>query len=216
MKLLSLQIGRPETHGDSHATTAGQGEWTSSIWKTAVTHPLTATVAGLQGDVQADRRVHGGPDKAINAYPAQHLTAWAQELGLDLAPGAFGENFTLSAPTEDEVCIGDRFAVGTAVVQVSQPRQPCWKLGRRWAVPEFAALVQRTGRTGWYFRVLEPGTVQAGQVLELQDRPFPQWTITAANRIYYQRPRDPALARALADCAALATSWQTALRPSAT
>ncbi|BBU55932.1 molybdenum cofactor sulfurase [Mameliella alba] len=152
----------------------------SGIDKTPVTHPLTLGPEGFQGDEQADRRVHGGIEKAVHHYPLDHYSDWRAELG-DLpaltAPGGFGENISTRGPTEMTVAVGDVFRLGTALIQVSQGRQPCWKLNHRFGVPDMARRVQQTGRTGWYYRVLEPGTVAPGDRLELIDRLAPDWTL---------------------------------------
>ncbi|MDQ3513689.1 MAG: MOSC domain-containing protein, partial [Chloroflexota bacterium] len=162
----------------------------------------------LAGDGQADLVNHGGADKAVCCYPAGHYADWHRELGLDPAAfpyGAFGENLTLSGVTETTVCLGDTFTVGTATVQVSQPRQPCWKLSRRWGVRDLAARVQRTKRTGWYVRVVEEGDVAAGQALTLVDRPVPDWTVERVTGVIYAA-NDIAGAAELAECDLLAGS----------
>ncbi|MEC7795548.1 MAG: MOSC domain-containing protein [Pseudomonadota bacterium] len=152
----------------------------SGIGKTPVIHPLTLGPEGFGGDEQADRRVHGGVEKAVHHYPLDHYCDWRAELG-DLpaltAPGGFGENISTAGLTEAEVSVGDTFRLGGALIQVSQGRQPCWKLNHRFGVADMARRVQQTGRTGWYYRVLEPGTVAPGDRLELIDRLAPDWTL---------------------------------------
>jgi len=156
--------------------------------------PLHGVVAidalGLAGDEQGDHRVHGGPDKAIHHYPADHYPDWARELGthpLLEAGGAFGENLSTVGWTESDVCLGDRFTLGTATVEISQLRQPCWKLSDRFGVKDMARRVQDTGRTGWYYRVLAPGQVAAGDLLVLQARPFPAWPLSRLAELLYRR-----------------------------
>ncbi|MCC8616472.1 MOSC domain-containing protein [Xanthomonas vesicatoria] len=165
----------------------------SAIDKRVVQGPLHVGVEGLQGDEQGDRRVHGGPDKAIHHYPRDHYAAWRNELGayalLDAA-GAFGENLSSTGLTEATVCLGDRFTLGTAVVEVSQLRQPCWKLSDRFGVRDMARRVQETGRTGWYYRVLQPGAVASGDTLALQERPHPQWSLSRVQQVLYARDVD--------------------------
>jgi len=208
MRLLSIQAGRPQALGRAAACDWWERPWTTGFCKQPVTGPVRLGRANLAGDEQADRRHHGGPDKAVNAYPAEHYAFWQRELGLpELARPAFGENFTTAGLLEAEVCIGDVLALGTAVVQLSQPRQPCWKLSRRWRIPDLAWRVQKSGRTGWYVRVLREGEIEAGQSFELIERPYPQWTVAAANDVMHVRVHDLAAARALADCPALAASW---------
>ena len=146
----------------------------------------------LDGDAQANLVAHGGVHKAVNAYPAEHYSHWQQHLPhLGMTYGAFGENFTTSGLLEDEVCVGDIFKAGGAIVQISHPRQPCWKLEQRWGVKDFMAQVNKTGRTGWYLRVLQEGYVEAGNALVLVERPFPQWTIARANEVMRNRKTDP-------------------------
>jgi len=204
MVLLSLQVGRPRAFD-------GDEPWVTSIHKQPVAGPRHLGPLNLADDEQADLTVHGGPDKAVCAYSADHFGFWRDTLGRpDLGPGAFGENFTLTGVVEASICLGDICEVGAAVVQVSQPRSPCWKLGRRWARLDLPKLVLREGRTGWYFRVLQPGIVEAGQEMEVRDRPYPQWTIAEVNRVAYAK-RTPAILEerhALATCPALAESWR--------
>lgn len=152
----------------------------SGIIKTPVERPLALGPEGFERDEQADRRVHGGVEKAVHHYPFEHYPVWRAELG-DLppltTPGGFGENISAAGLTETGVAVGDTFRLGGALVQVSQGRQPCWKLNLRFGVPDMARRVQKSGRTGWYYRVLQPGTVAPGDRLELIDRVAPIWTL---------------------------------------
>lgn len=206
MRLLSIQVSQPMVLGDT-----ADRQWTTGFLKAVVEGPVNVGRTNLVGDGQADLKNHGGPDKAICVYPRDHSEYWQADLGLQLPHGAFGENFTTLGLTESEVCIGDIFTCGTAMVQVSQPRQPCWKLARRWQIKDLAARVEKTGRTGWYFRVLSEGTVQAPADVALIQRPYPQWTIAAANTVMRSRSTDAQAARALASCPALSASWQATL-----
>ncbi|PTE19494.1 MOSC domain-containing protein [Cereibacter changlensis JA139] len=152
----------------------------SGIVKGPVDRPLALGPEGLEGDEQADRSVHGGVEKAVHHYPFEHYAAWQADLGALpalAAPGGFGENISTTGLTEATVAVGDIFRLGTALLQVSQGRQPCWKLSRRFATPDMARRVQQTGRTGWYYRVLQPGVVAPGDRLELVDRLAPDWTL---------------------------------------
>lgn len=138
----------------------------SGIAKTPRQEPLAATALGLAGDEQGDLRVHGGVEKAIHHYPREHYAAWLSELGehpLLAQPGAFGENFSTTGWTEDDVCLGDFIRAGSALLQVSQGRMPCWKLSDRFGVADLALRVQQSGRTGWYYRVVEEGMVRVGR-----------------------------------------------------
>ena len=180
MHVLSLQIGQPQTYGDPNATTARDGPWETGFFKEPVVGEVAVGVEGLAGDGQADRRVHGGPDKAVCCYSSDHFAFWLETLQLTMAPGAFGENVTLAECDEAAVCVGDIWQAGDAVLQVSQPRQPCWKLARRWGVKQLTALVQQTGKTGWYCRVLTPGTLVAPATWSRIERPHPDWTMKPA------------------------------------
>ncbi len=207
--LLTIQVGAPQTlDGESD----GGQPWSTGFIKTGVNGPVRLGRTNLVGDAQADLVNHGGPDKAVCVYPAFHYPYWRLELALPLEFGAFGENFTVEALTEEDVCIGDVWAVGDALVQVSQPRQPCWKLARRWAVKDLALRVQQTGRTGWYFRVLREGTVEAGDSLALIERPEPVWPVARANEVMHHLKADFPLAAELAAVPTLSASWRKTLQ----
>jgi MOSC domain-containing protein YiiM len=211
--LVSIHVGLPRTHGNETSLDPLEKPWTSAIFKQRVQGPVVIHADSVEGDAQADRSVHGGPDKAICVYSADHYARWQSELGLpDMAAGGFGENFTIAGLTEDTVCIGDRWSVGSVVVEVSQPRQPCWKLARRWRRKEFAQEVIAAGRTGWYFRVVRPDIVNTGDRCTLVARPYPEWTIAAANRVMHGRPNDRGGSGRLAAVGLLSESWQNTLR----
>ena len=154
----------------------------SAIGKLPVADVVAVGAMGLAGDEQADRTVHGGIDKAIHHYPADHYDWWREYLGdaplLD-APGAFGENISTAGLHEENVFLGDRFRLGSALVEVTQARQPCWKLDHRFQTKGVMAQVVKTRRTGWYYRVLEPGAVRAGDALDLIERPYPDWPLAS-------------------------------------
>jgi len=186
--------------------------WTTGFFKTPVYGQIRVGHVNLEGDGQADLTNHGGSEKAINAYPFEHYRYWQETIGLqDLQAGAFGENFTVTGVLESDVCIGDIFEIGDTRLQISQPRQPCWKLARRWRVKDFALRVQDTGRTGWYFRVLQEGMVEAGSKLTITERPYPQWTIALANDVMHQRIFDMGAARSLMECHLLSVRWKETL-----
>lgn len=185
---------------------------TSAIAKQPVDGPLPLGPEGFPGDEQADRRVHGGPEKAVHHYPRDHYAAWRDALHpapavLDAA-GAFGENLSTTGLTEADVCVGDVWRLGGAVLQVSQARQPCWKLNHRFGVRDMAKRVQTTGRTGWYYRVLEAGAVARGDALSLIDRPHAAWPLTRLLRVLYVTPLDRAALTAMAALPELASSWR--------
>lgn len=185
--------------------------WESGIFKQPVAGAVFVGHLNLQGDGQADLVNHGGPDKAINAYAWEHYAAWPGELGIaEMAPGSFGENFTTEGLVETTVRIGDVYEIGGAdgaLVQVSQPRQPCWKLARRWQMKDLVERVVRTGRSGWYFRVLREGVAEAGQPVKLLERGPEEWTIAAANELRHFKPKDRQAAARLAACPGLSASW---------
>ena len=207
-RLSSLNIG-PPAHID------GPEPWTSGIYKSPVPGRIRLSSTNLAGDGQADLTVHGGPDKAICVYSVHHYPLWRDELGVaECGPGWFGENFSVEGQTETQVAVGDAYRIGTAVVQISQPRAPCWKLGRRWHRADMPKLVVESGRTGWYLRVLETGEVECGDALTLLERPFPRFTIDAINAVKHGRggTSDLDAARELASCPALAEAWRGGFR----
>lgn len=210
--LRSLQVGKPRDYETSDAVHRHDRPWRTGIYKDPVTGPRWLGHTNLAGDGQADLRVHGGPDKAVCVYPAARYPYWQHQLGLpNLAPGAFGENFTVEGDDEHGVCVGDVYLIGDAMVQVSQPRGPCWKLARRWQIKDLAVRFQRTGFTGWYLRVVTEGLVQAGQRLELVDRPYPQWSIARANDVHYHQRDNHDATAGLAACNALGRNWRDKL-----
>lgn len=210
--LRSIQVGRPRWHGTLGATDPFDRLYRTAFFKTPVAGPVRVSATNLDGDGQADLENHGGPDKAVLAYAADHYPGWRAELGVpDLPFGAFGENLTVAGVAEADVCIGDVWRIGSAVFAVSQPRQPCWKLARRWRIKDLPARVVATGRSGWYFRVVQEGEVEAGQPAELADRPNPAWTVQRANRVMYFGKQDAAEAAALAAVPGLSASWREEL-----
>lgn len=214
MKLLSLQVGRPAEH-TSEVADGQDAVWVSGIWKSPVLGRLQLDLTNLDGDAQADLKNHGGLDKAICCYAAEHYPGWRGTLEKSESEfpfGAFGENWTLAGMTEDMVCIGDTYTVGTARVQVSQPRMPCWKLGRRWERPGLPLEVSGSGRTGYYLRVLKPGEVGVGDALTLVERPLPLWTVASVNRAMYVDKDDAALAETLSRLPQLAEAWRRPFR----
>lgn len=207
--ITSIQVGQPRTYSQPPSFVRRPAPWRSGFVKHPVTGPVRLEAEQLAGDGQADRSAHGGPDKAVNLYPSEHYAYWIERGVLaEPRPGAFGENFTVQGLLEGEVCIGDRFGVGTAVVEVSQPRQPCWKLAHFIGRADMVKQVIAAGRTGWYVRVLTPGEVRAGDTLTLQDRPYPRWNLTEANRLMHTDRGDRAGMEALLACPALSQSWR--------
>lgn len=160
----------------------------SAIAKQPVQGPVHAGPLGLHGDQQADQRVHGGVDKAIHQYPSEHYVYWREQLGelpVLQAPGAFGENIASTGMTEADVCLGDQLQIGTALLEVSQSRQPCWKLNLRFDTADMSLRVQQTGKNGWYYRVLKAGDIHADDAICLAQRPLPDWPLTRVNALIF-------------------------------
>ena len=174
-----------------------RGSERSAIAKRAVDGAVIIGPLGLAGDEQADADVHGGPGKAIHHYPFEHYAEWraiAPHPDRLAAVGAFGENISTNGLTEENVCVGDRFRVGSAIIEVSQPRQPCWKQAHHLSWPTLPRLMTKAAKAGWYYRVIEPGTVQAGDALVLLERPEPDWPVAHVFRLLMHR--QPELPRA--------------------
>ncbi|MGM8364036.1 MOSC domain-containing protein [Virgibacillus sp. W0181] len=204
--------GKVKQMGNPEATNPMDKPWESGIFKSEVEEQVRLGKNGFTGDEVADTRNHGGPEKAVFAYPIKHYTYWKKDLdNPDIGEGAMGENLSVLEMDEFSVCIGDTYQFGDAVIQVSQPRQPCWKPARRFRVKDFALRIQNSGRTGWYFRVLEEGHVISRIDIELLERPYPQWTIAACNEVMHIYKEDLRLAQELANCDLLATNWKRTL-----
>ncbi|MEZ6033267.1 MAG: MOSC domain-containing protein [Planctomycetaceae bacterium] len=207
--ILSIQTGQIQDFDVASETTDA---WTSAIRKTKVLDAVHVGWTGVAGDEQADRVNHGGPDKAVLAYASKHYEAWNAEFpDINFEAGGFGENLTISDFDESACCIGDNFCIGDCVLQITQPRQPCWKLSGRWQLPKLAVIVQQNGRTGWYFRVLQEGVIEAGMDIKLVDRPHPDVSVAWANSVMYARPRRHTDDRKLAACPALSEAWRASL-----
>ncbi len=206
LRLLSLNIGRPGVIGRLH-----DQDVVSGIAKKPVALPnIAVRMLGLEGDGQADLTVHGGPDKAVYAYSADNWAWWQAEKALLCRPATFGENLTLSGADEADVAIGDRFAWGDAVLEVSQPRAPCFKLAMHTARPDVPGLMTLSGRCGWYFRVLQEGRAASHAMLSRIHRADAP-TVRAVFRALF----DPRVSRAEVqrafDVPELASAWRLGL-----
>ncbi len=209
----SVQVGLPRFHGVLGSADPLDRPWATAFFKGPVAGPVEVTPAGLVGDGQSDLVNHGGVDKAVLAYSADYYDGWVTELGLaELPGGAFGENLTVAGLTEDGVCVGDVWRCGGVTLEVSQPRQPCWKLARRWRIKDLPARVVKSGRCGWYLRVTEVGALAAGDAFTLLARPNPAWTIQRAHRVMHFGKSDSAEPSALAAVPGLSLDWQESLR----
>ncbi|MER2265199.1 MOSC domain-containing protein [Methylobacterium oxalidis] len=183
----------------------------SGIDKRPVAGRVFLSRDGLTGDAQGDRKYHGGPDKALHHYAFEHYAFWIGTIGereVLTRPGAFGENLSTSGLTESGVAIGDTFRLGRSVIQVSQGRQPCWKLDVRFDVRGMAVQVQQTGLTGWYYRVIEEGFIEEGDELLLEERLSPDWTIARIWRILYVDTMNRDELAAMAALDHLPESWR--------
>lgn len=167
----------------------------------------------LSGDRQADPNAHGGPDKAVYCYPSEHFAPWGEELGREFGPASFGENLTLRGATEADVCIGDVWRLGDAVVQVAQPRYPCYKLAAHTRVPDMERRLIEAGRCGWYLRVLRPGEVPVQGEISVEHREPARLSVLRAHRAF--SPLDDTDLAPIPDMLALdalAESWKRMLR----
>ncbi|MCO4851653.1 MOSC domain-containing protein [Bacillus vallismortis] len=200
--VLSLNLGKPQTlEYDGKKIETG-------IMKQPADSAVMLYRENFEGDGQADLKNHGGPDKAVCVYPAKHYPFWEEFLSRPLPSAAFGENLTVTGLTEENVCIGDVFQLDEAVVQVSQPRQPCVKLAKKFGVKEMVLKLQQTGYTGFYFRVLEEGRVAPGAKLELLSRGEKDISIQFANRIKYHDTKNLAAIERILSEDTLSESWR--------
>jgi MOSC domain-containing protein YiiM len=207
--LESVQIGQPQTYQESATRDGNQRQWRSAIVKSSIVGPANVNETGLEGDVQADRQSHGGIDKAVLAYAASHYQLWRSELpAVDWRPGGFGENLTIVGLDETTVCLGDHYRIGEVLFEVSQPRQPCWKLSRIWKQPDLTKRVVVSGRSGWYLRVRETGAIEPGQAVLLVDRPLPEWSVDRANQLMYGQVHDQQAVETLARLPQLSLAWR--------
>ncbi|MBU1192372.1 MAG: MOSC domain-containing protein [Gammaproteobacteria bacterium] len=184
----------------------------SAIYKHAVTQPIAVDTQGLVGDHYSDRTNHGGPDRALLHYCARHYADWQREfpqVAQHFQPPAFGENISSGTMDEDTVCIGDRFRLGTALLQVAQPRTPCWKLNDRFGIADMALRVQESVRCGWLYRVLEPGNVEPNAAIELLERPHPDMTVAALMRAIFTTQPSTDLLAAIAALEELSPNWRS-------
>jgi MOSC domain-containing protein YiiM len=216
-ELLSIQVGKVQRMCmPAHVRVDYRHPfWTSGIIKDAPPGPVRVTTAGIEGDAQADLENHGGPDNVVLAYDSAHYLVWRERLEIvDLSYGAFGENFTVRGFTDETVCIGDVWEVGGEdglILQVTQPRQPCFKLARRLLQPHIVKMVRETGWGGWYLRVLREGIARPGLAIKLTERRHPEWTVVKALEAMYGRAREREPAKALSVLPELSVRWKREL-----
>lgn len=201
-ELVSINVGMPENM-------TYQGEVISTgIDKQPIAKPIFLFKTGLEGDGQADLVHHGGEDKAICVYPYVHYSYWAKELKRPLSYGAFGENLTVDGLTEEVVCIGDVFELGEALVQVTQPRQPCHKLAKKHNEIYLPKWVQDSGYTGFYFRVLREGWVSGEKSMKLVERHPKNVTVAYANRMMHHEKANIEGMKRILEVEELSLSWR--------
>jgi len=208
MKLISINVGTPQLvsiHGKQVET---------GFFKMPVSGPVAVNQLNLEGDGQADLTVHGGHDKAVYLYPWENIVYWRKALQRnDLGPGSFGENLTVEGLSEGEVAIGDEFAIGTARFVVTQPRLPCFKLALALETPSRPKTFLESGRTGWYLRVLQEGTIQAGdEIYPLPSREPTRVTIAEFVELYRIKRATREQIDKLLSLAALPEEWKDRLR----
>lgn len=207
--LQSVQVGTPQQYTIANPVNPKGKAWKTSFFRVPSPEPRWLYTTHLEGSAQADTKNHGTLHQAVLLYAASHYPLWRAELDRpDIEPGGFGENFTVDGLTEQTACLGDIYAIGEAQIQVTGHRYPCWKIERRWGIPELTARVAATGRTGWYCRVVREGLIEPGAPIMLVERPYPQWTIALANDFVHHRNRDIDAARELASCPVLPPRWQ--------
>jgi len=206
MKIVSVNVGLPR-----------EVVWKGITVKTAIfKEPVAATVAirelNLAGDQQADLAVHGGSEKAVYAYPAEHYEYWRKQLSdISFSWGAFGENLTTAGLSEDMLCIGDLLRIGSAVLQITQPRMPCYKLQLRFNRDDMIKRFLVSGRSGFYLSVIEPGNVGAGSKVEILDRDPDGVMVTDILRLFLGQTHDPELLQRAINVTSLPENWRTQL-----
>lgn len=201
-QLLSLNIGLPKE------VIYGGKVIHTGINKKQVKEPVYLSFVKFNGDGQADLVHHGGVDKAVCVYTGDHYPYWEKELNQDLVYGAFGENITVSGMREEDVCIGDTFELGEAIVQVTQPRQPCFKLAKKYNIPKLPLYFQETGYTGFYFRVLKEGWVSSVDILKKLQSDPKGVSVAFANRIMHKEKQNIEGVKRILEVNALSCSWR--------
>lgn len=203
MQLLGLYTGKVQRFGT--------GKRESAIDKQENTQPLLLTKTGIVSDEQADTIHHGGVERALCHYPSERYHYWQEqhpEQAHLFKVAGFGENCSTTGMTEESVCIGDCYQLGKAVIQVSQPRKPCWKLNQRFSVPYMAKETQDTGYTGWLYRVLEAGEICVADTFTLLERPQPELSIAHIIKAVYGEDFDKAFLKKIIDCDLLSENWR--------
>ena len=210
MQLLSIQVGKVQKREHNGK------EWVTAYHKQPISGQVYVSKLNVAGDEQQHKKFHGGEHRAVLMYCAEHYDLWANELGQTLPYGSFAENFTVSGLDEDTVCIGDTYQIGNRVLlQVSQPRQPCNQIYMALGIHGLVPRVKATFRSGWYLRVLQEGTVEAGMPITLAERLHPDWTIIRAHEVTTNRKTMPEAAAQLAQVSELEPTWRKKLADAA-
>ena len=203
MKIVSLNVARPQLALYKGKTI------NTGIFKKLVSSPLQLRTFNLDGDRQADLSVHGGPYKAVYAYPSEHYPYWRQELpGVELPWGMFGENFTTAGLAEEDLHVGDRFQIGSAIVMVRQPRTPCYKMAAKFQRDDMVERFLLSGRSGFYFSVEQEGLVEVGDAFELLGRNAEGITISEMNRLFVREKYNQDLLLKAIQTEALPEDWR--------
>ncbi|MBV9481649.1 MAG: MOSC domain-containing protein [Acidobacteria bacterium] len=206
MKILSVNVGLPREVVWKGITVH------TAVFKEPVAGPVAIRKLNLAGDQQADLSVHGGPEKAVYAYPAEHYEYWRKQLpDVSLTWGSFGENLTTVGLWEDALGIGDLLSIGSAVLQITQPRMPCYKLDLRFNRDGMIKRFLVSGRSGFYLSVIERGEVAAGSKVEILGRDPNGVTVSDVMRLYLGQTRDPELLQRATNVGSLPQNWKTQL-----
>lgn len=207
MKLLAISVARArELEYERRRILTG-------IYKEPVEGPVRTTALGLEGDVQVDRENHGGEDKAVYAYTVENYRYWEQEFGKGPFPfGQFGENFTVAGMPDEALHVGDVFRIGGVLMQATQPRVPCFKLGIKMGDPTFVGRFRRSGRVGFYLRVLEEGEVRAGDPISRIEEDAEKLTIRDAMLAIDKGPRQKEIIERALRIDALSRAWRDDLQ----
>ena len=207
MKIVSVNVGMPREVVWKGMTVQ------TGIFKEPGRGPVLVTALNLAGDQQADLTVHGGIEKAVYAYPAEHYHYWRRELpDLAFSWGKFGENLTTEGLAEDTLCIGDCLRVGSAVLTVTQPRMPCYKLALRFERDDMIKRFLISGRSGCYFSVIEPGKVSAGSEVEILSRDPSRVSVADICKLYLGQTHDPGLVQRTLNLVSLPQNWKVELK----
>ena len=212
-KLLSVQIGKIVTSGDEQSKEFLARPYTTASYKKPINGKVEVTKNGIVGDFVADTVHHGGADKAVFANSFLNYKAWQEFLTVEsLSFGALAENLTFDCIDENDVCIGDVHKIGSVIMEVSQPRKPCWKISRRWGNKNFTKEIFDTGKTGWYYRVLQEGLFQKGDAVEHISRPDIAVTIQEANDAFKAPDTHKQTVEKLLSLDFLAEAWSSGLK----